>query len=579
MTQSAQNSLSPWIQDLIQSYGSKDGSSSNGRLKAHVLGVGHMSQSQAQVCEGPTGPIFLSDGAVQIPAFLTASAWEHLQEQEDRECLTSLLNTTVSIHDYQLQFHMAQEQIKCRFFLLVEGLVTSAAGPIQEYTPCCTALPSVKQKTSETWKALQGQEEWESQKNQFGFNLSELLAEWQHGSLQDIMEEVRERLMAARSQLVSQQPSTSICDPAPVHPDTLTTTSWDVDRVNDKGIKHFSVPVKCLLIPEEVSSGRLTLPIITKHSEDTQHSVEDADWRMSKPAVKESEHHTNENPPLPEEDSMLHEDTVIGIIDSDIRPLANPWDIFPPPCVTPSSSDASPEATMIHSPHSPTTTEHPVIITSTQLSIHSSKESKGEQSFFPPYQEPPPSTSLTASTASDSVSPPEPYTRSSDLAPAADECRTHTAQPDSSTLDQESQILDMQEETVERKYRKAKRKRSEPRAEAVSTLVEDKKEEAPISGSPPSWLFETQTGPTAKKGTSHLQGQTIVMSSRKTPTCHSDSTRFSYSYKVSGQNLTDLSRFAVSGPLLQWAVKYLIPNQNDNPQNTSEMSGHKSSTL
>ncbi|GLD67626.1 uncharacterized protein AKAME5_001896200 [Lates japonicus] len=117
MPRPARSRLCPWIETLILSYGSEEGgssSTSSGRLKAHVIGVGQMSQSQAQGSEGPSGLLFLSDGVLQIPALLTASAWEHLQEQEDRECFTSLVNTTVCIQDYRLHFHMAPEQNKCR---------------------------------------------------------------------------------------------------------------------------------------------------------------------------------------------------------------------------------------------------------------------------------------------------------------------------------------------------------------------------------------------------------------------------------------------------------------------------------
>ncbi|XP_042267421.1 adrenocortical dysplasia protein homolog [Thunnus maccoyii] len=599
MPRPARSRLSPWIESLIQSFGSGEGSSSSGgRLKAHVIGVGQMSQSQAQSSEGPTGLLFLSDGMVQIPAILTASAWEHLQEQEDRECFTSLLNTTVCIQDYRLQFHMAPEQTRCRFFLSVGELVTTAAGPVKDNTPCCTTLSSVKLKICKTWRALLGQEEQDSQKSQCGFDLSELLGEWQHECLQAVLEDVRERLMMSRSRPVSPQPSTSTCNPLKTHPDTLTATSWDVDRIKYKGVKCFNVPMKCLLIPEEDASGLLTasevrktdLPSISKHSENTEPSVDDVDWRIAEPAVVKREHHTNENPPLPEEDIVLHEDTFKGIIDCDIKPLSNPWDIFPPPCETSSSSDASPEATPNQSLHSPTatkfTSEQPVILTSTQLSVHSSKDSahsKGENSFLPPYQKLPLSTRLPSATAccstSVSVSPPEPFTRPSNISPAADERRTHTAQPDFPALKQENQILDMQEETAQRKHRKAKRKRSEPTPEAVNILVEE--EEAQISGSPPSWLFDTQTGPMAKKSSSSslLQGGPVGTASRKVPTTHSDGRPFSYSYQVSGQNLTDLSRVKVSESLLHWAVTYLVvPKQTDNPHDTSVTSDHTSSS-
>lgn len=562
-----------------------------------------MSQSQAQGSEGPTGLLFLSDGVLQIPAVLTASAWEHLQEQEDRECFTSLVNTTVCIQDYRLQFHVALEQTKCRFYLSVGELATTAAGPIKDSTPCCTTLPSVRLKICKTWRTLLGQEAQDSQKSQCGFDLSELLGEWQHDCLQAVLEDVRERLMTASSHPVSPQPSTSTDTSLLTHPDTFTARSWDVDRVRYKGVKCFSVPLKCLLIPEEDAQQLQTpanvgsrtpsglsgasedrerdLPQVCEPSETTQPSVDDAEWRIAKPAVVETDRDASENSPFPVEDSMLHEDMIAGMIDSDIRPLSNPWDIFPP-CDTFSSSDASPEATPTLSLHNPTAaeskTDQAAILTSTRLPVHSSKESsqapensKGEHSYLPPYQKPPHSTSLPAG-SSTSVSPPEPYlTRPSNLLPATDEHNTDTAQQNCPALDRESQILEKDlEETCERKYRKAKRKRSEPTAETLNTLVEEEEENVQISGSPPSWLFHTQTGSGAEEGSSPQQVQTAWTVSRKMPTAHSDGRPFSYPYQVSGQNLQDFSQFKVAESLLHWAVKYLVvPKQTDNPHNTS----------
>lgn len=572
--------LSPWIESLVLS---RD-SCSSGRLKAHVIGVGPMSQSQAQGSEGPAGLLFLSDGQLQIPAVLTASAWEHLQEQEDRECFSSLVNTTVCIQDYRLQFHMAQEQSKCRFYLSVGELATTAAGPIKDNTPCCTTLPSVRQKICRTWRALQGQED--SQKSQCGFDLSELLGEWQHDCLQAVLDDVRERLMTASGP----QPSTSSL----ALPNTVTTDSWDADRVRYKGERRFSVPLRCLLIPEEdvqqlqtaadvldgtpsglcgVSEDReRDLPQVCNPPESTQPSADDVEWRISKPAVVERDCDANKSSPFPEEDSLLNENMLAGMIDSHIRPLSNPWDIFPP-CDTSSPSDSSPEATPTLSPHSPAAAEskthQAAIFSSTQLpahssrgSVHTSVNSKEEHSDLSPYQKPPQSASLPV-TSSASVSPPEPLTRLSNLSPATDHHRTGTAQH-IPALDEESQIV---KDSREQKCRKAKRKRSEPTAE---TLTATQGEEETIQTSPPSWLFHTQADCGAEEGSSLKPVQTAGPVSRNTPTVHSDGRPFSYSYKVLGNNLQDLSQFTVAESLLHWAVKYLVvPKQTDNPQNTS----------
>lgn len=576
MPRPARSRLSPWIESLIQSHGSEEGSSSSGgRLKADVIGVDQMSQSQAQSSEGPSGLLHLSDGVAQIPAILTTLAWEHLQEQEDRECFNSLLNTTIYIRDYKLQFHMVMELTKCRFFILVGELATTAAGPVKDKPPCCTTLPSVKLKTYKTWKkALLSQDEEDSQKSQSGFDLSELLGEWHHDCLQTVLEDMGERLMTARSRPESQQPSTSTCIPPLTHPDTFTSTSWDLERVQYKGAGSFSIPIKCLLIPEEDAQlgPSINAGSRTPNSETSQPSVDNSDWQIPKSAVAVTEHHTSKNSPFPAEDSMLHD--VAARIHSGTSPLSNPWDIFPPPCDTSSSSDASLEAPPnqslgISTPVESTREDH-VILACTSLPFQSSNESqhsKGELSYFPPYQKMPPSTSLPVTTCSPvPVSPLVQFTRSSNLSNAAVEQSTHTTQ-NIPTSDQGREIL----KNSESKGRKAKRKRDqEPTAEAQITLVE---EEAQISGSPPSWLFDSQTNSGLETGSSHQHAQTLVTEKRKTTTVHIDGRPFSYSYRVTGQNLQDFSRFKVTQSLLHWAVKYLVvPKQTEKTQkHTSEV--------
>lgn len=581
MPQPAGNKLSPWIESLILGYGCQEGGGGTGsaRLKAHVIGVSPMSQSQAQDCESPTMLLFLSDGALQIPAILTASAWENLQEQEDRECFTSLVNTTVYIQDYQLQFHMAHEQTKSRFFLLVGELATSAAGPVKENTPCCTTLPSVRQKICQTWRVLLGQEALDSQKSQCGFELSELLGEWQHDCLQAVLEDVRERLTVS-----SPQPSTSTSIPMVTHPGTFTTTSWDIDRIKYKGLECFSVPVKCLLIPEEdaqqlhaphhVESSKprelsavseepkSDFPQISKASETTQPSVDDdVDWRIAKPA--ESHHDASNNSPLPVKDSVLHEDIIIGIINCGIRPLTNPWDIFPP-CDTSSSSSTSPAASPTHPQHSPSAAECPQDPTAI---LSSSTQCHG-LSYLPPYQKPPQSASLpiTASSTPTSVRLPGPSTSLSNLFHSSGKHQTNTAQQGPLGLDPECQIMeDMEVETVMREGRL--RKSSEPTPESPNTSVD---KDGQVSGSPPSWLFDTQAGSRAKEGGHDQQDPTVKAVPRDTPTVHSDGRPFSYSYQVTRQNQEDLSQFQMAGPWLHWAVKYLlVPNQTDDSHNTS----------
>ncbi|KAM4573711.1 adrenocortical dysplasia protein homolog isoform 1-T4 [Odontesthes bonariensis] len=544
MSRAARNRLTPWIESLILSYGGREegeGGGAGERLKAHVIGVGQMSLSQVRGSDGPTGLLFLSDGVLQIPAVLTAAAWEHLQEQEDRECFTSLLNTTVFVQDSRLRFHMAQEQTRCRFFLSVGELATTAAGPVREKTPCCTTLPSVRMKICRTWRALLDQEG--SQRSQCEFDLSELLGEWQHDCLQAVLEDVRQRLVAASTH--SPQPCTSTHSP----PVTRPLTSWDVDRVRYKGEKPFSVPVKFLLMPEEDSrptqtvagagrgtqtagSGTQTAGSGTQtRTESTQPPVDAPCSQMSTPAGAETVWEGVGSSPVLVEDAMIS-----GVID---MPLSNPWDIYPPPCVTFSSSDSSREATPPHSPAS-SKPDSVTMETSTQLPVHSSKES----GYFPPYQRQPAGLSATASA---SLTP-------SDRPPASARPPASDRPPASAQLNRGREHVD---DGVQENYRKPKRKRCEATPEVT--------EEEEPSGSPPSWLFESQAG---AFGVEEGSGPKLPGGGpRRTPNTHSDGKPLTYSYKVSGQNLQDFSRFRVAAALLHWAVRYLLaPRRTDRPE-------------
>uniref|UniRef100_A0A668A7Y1 Shelterin complex subunit TPP1/Est3 domain-containing protein n=1 Tax=Myripristis murdjan TaxID=586833 RepID=A0A668A7Y1_9TELE len=365
MVQTNRNKLEPWIEKMILSHGSEQ-ISSTVWLKAHVIGVGQMSQSQAQGSDGPTGLLFLSDGKVQIPAVLTKSAWEHLQEQEDRECFSSLVNTTVCLQAYRMQFHMALEETRCRFFLSIDKLATAATGPEKDNTPCCTTLPSVRYKICKTWESLLSHDLLDSQKSQCEFDLSDLLGEWQHNCVQDVLQDIRERLRPEwRS---SPQPSTS---------------SWE---------EHFSVPVTWLLIPDEETPGRLFVDsedkktgssLACKHTETVDPCVDDFESRTARPAAFKEIPHSTKNTPL-HEDSILREDIVI---DCDVRILSNPWDIFPPPCDALNSSSSCSESItsevmpLKSLPDSTATKSKPesaVMVTSTQRPISGSGSTEEE---------------------------------------------------------------------------------------------------------------------------------------------------------------------------------------------------------
>lgn len=540
MSRPAPNRLTPWIESLILSYRQEEeegGSRGGGRMKAHVIGVSQMTLSQVRSSEGPTGLLFLSDGVLQIPAVLTASAWEHLQEQEDRECFTSLVNTTVIIQNFQLHFHMAQELTKCRFFLSVGDLATTAAGTVKDNTPSCTTLPSVRMKFCETWRALLGQED--SQKpnpNQFGLDLSEVLGEWKNDCPRVVLKDTKEKLMAARCPAGSPQQSASTSSL------TSCTTDFDRDRRKYKEGKCIALNTEYRDTenkgqPANVGSSTCAaidgdLPQVCKPPESMTPPVDDADWQSSMPANVEGVCDARESSPVPGEYSILDEVMVTGIID---WPLSNPWDMFPPPGVSPSSSDTSPQASPTAlQPRSTTATSKPesAVVTSTLLPVHSSKET----SSFPPYQKQPSTSPITSSSSA------------------------HVSRPASGCLP--TSVRDRQdiESTVQGSYRKPKKKRCEATPQEPSTA----KGEEELSQSPPSWLFDTQSGPSGTEECRDPRQTGIETVLRKTPKTHSDGRQFTYSYKVSGQNLQDFSRFRVPAALLHWAVKYLVaPKQTD----------------
>ncbi|XP_017260128.1 adrenocortical dysplasia protein homolog [Kryptolebias marmoratus] len=474
--------LAPWIERLVLSYSGpgeeepcRGGGSGSGCLKAHVVGLSQMSQSQVlgRGPDGPIGLIFLSDGVLQIPAVLTAAAWEHVQEQEEREDFSSFLHTTVFVRDYRLRFYMNPELTKCRFLLSVGQLATFAVGSVKDSPPCCTSLASVQAKICRTWMSLQAQEDSRTDLCE----LSEMLDEWQDDSLQLVLKDVQNQLR-----------NSSL---------TQSTTSWDVDRIRYRGQAPFVVPGKLLQIPE--GSGTRT----QRRAE----SVEDVDWQVPDPAGAESVRDPGESSPVPHEDDVPQEDMTD-------RPLSNPWDMFPPPCITSSTEDSSPEPT----PNRQGVSSGPdSVATATVPSIPST---------LPPYQDPQTRLPVSSSLSSDQ-SPAEP--------PSSDGTRTPAVLQTCHALDRDQTVH----------YRKPKRKRCDVTPEQVE-------KRAGLSQSPPSWLFETQTSRT-KQGSSPKQAVP-----RRTPSVHRDGTAFSYTYTVTGQNLLDCSRFRVEESVLRWALRTLL---------------------
>lgn len=561
MRKSKWNKVSPWIERLILRYNSPEEGSSR-VLKAHVIGVGNMSQSQAQSCDSQVGLIFLSDDVLRIPAILTAAAWEYLQNQEERETLTSLLNTTVRFWDYRLQFHMAAEQTKCKFFLCVGHMEMASAGPVKEKTPCCTTLPSVRLKICQTWRAMQEQDVPESETSQNTLELTELLGEWQLDCIRTAVEDVKGRIVemhARRSGCAS--------------PADRLGTRWDADRVRYKGESSFIVPTGCLLIPEEAAAlqprvnnqvpenelpgtSDAALGDPSQPPEATQASVDAASWRIGELPVLQTEPSASQGSTLSTEEDIKQEDTIVELADSSVRPLSNPWDIFPPLRATSSSSEAS----ALETPPPDFGTDNTGFDCSTQVAGNGlkhfekvSKSSKEESSFLTPYQKAQgspsdPSPAVPSTSAKASRSPNEP--------PSTGELDENGAQ-ERPPSDPESQSLNVG--TDERECRKAKRKREE-----VPAPPEFGEEDTVLS----SWLCSTLAS--SRSSQDHYQRASgLRWASAKTSCVHSDGTPFYYSYSATGQNLVDLSHVKISGTCLQWATRYLlVPKQNDNRLHT-----------
>lgn len=560
MPHSTCSALTPWIESLILRHGSQEEGSSK-LLKANVIGTGHMSPSQAQDFDSPMGLLFLSDGVLQIPAVLTAAAWELLQDQEERENLTSMLHTKVHVRGYRLQFHMAAEQSKCRFFLSVKELTTISVGPHKDNTPCCMTLPSVMQKICQMWRTMQEQDVSECEDSQSALDLTELLGEWQLDCMQSALEDVKERIMEVQGR-------SSGC----TSPLDSVGTRWDADRVRYKGDGPFIVPPKCLLIPEEVALQ----PSVCNQASDSevpggsapadrdsaQASVEAASWRIGELPVLQTGPSTSQGSHLFTEEKIQRDVRIGELADNTLRPLSPTWDSFSLPRPTSSSSEVSALETV------PTEfrPDLPGFDCSTQVPSDHLKQfenasdlGKEKSSFLTPYQK---AMGFPSSTVPAVSLPSGKTSGSPNQLPATQERRQHAAQ-EHPPLDQGNPNLDLG--TEERKGRKAKRKRDEFPLPPVSN-----EENILLSLSPPSWLFDTLAGSTStQEDNEHQRASGLRWASAKTPGVHSDGTPFSYSYSVSGQNLVDLSRFKVTGLSLQWAIRYLlVPKESENRLHT-----------
>ncbi|XP_029495164.1 uncharacterized protein LOC115112310 isoform X3 [Oncorhynchus nerka] len=528
--------------------------------------VGRMSEFQARPTEGLTTLLFLSDGVVHIPAILTQDAWETLQEQEDRECFSSLINCTVCVYSYTLQFNMDSEQTRSQFYLSVGELTTTSAGAAKDNTPCCTSLNSVRQKICTTWRSLLAQDSVHTQNTQSEFSLSELLGEWQHDWRQSLLKDVME-LLRTPTNPPSSQPST-------YHALTHTGTRWAIERFRYKREDTFNVPVSHLHIPDDLSQ-KLHTPSednsetqsgLVPPSEDrttdppeTDQPIVAADIRQTDRPVPLERRHPAHGPTLSQE--SMDGEVVSGVTGGAV---ASPWDMFAPAAELLRTSSASDESITTEplplqkSPSLLDPTPQPVTLatfplaTNTQVPTltHGATQRSGEHSL-PPYQKPGTSHSLLPSSGgSSTVSLSTKHQRSG--------MKLHHSGLTTTLQLPVTEQQDQVEEDVVKRCRKVKKKSSvqSPKDNDITWEEENMQKNCSL----PSWMFETQEVSRIGEGSSCKQKAVAALAPRRSSNVHSDGTSFSYSYQLCGRISKDLSHLKIPDGMVHWAVRYLVPS-------------------
>ncbi|XP_023697718.1 uncharacterized protein [Paramormyrops kingsleyae] len=530
--------IEPWIEDLIQSYNIKE---RQDRMKAHILGLGKLPDPQEKLTEDPVALLFLSDGLVQIPGILTRTAWEKLQELEERESLQSITKSTVFLCKYNLEFQLEPEDSKCQFFLTIHEMATMAPGPVKCHIPSCTTLSSVRQKIYETWRSLQNDGSVLTTCTQSAFCLSELVLEWQDNRTTSLLKDLSACLLKpSRYHPPSPQPSTSRQSCPPALLSRYLTTGWDTDRVRYKGDPPFTVPISQLNLPAE---QRLQLP---------HESAE-----VSR-----------------EEDAILQDvEDVNSSLIQDSEP-ANPWDMFDS-----AGADTSSLLCDQESPSGSITLDGicPAAMSTQALTSHShelfvpaacdEEAPESETRGNPPAPNPPLTLNSEVSVRSEDRSLP-PYQRPSTTfttPPCSDG-------PHSSSFFSTKNTRDEEEEHIKRKLGRA-RKRTHSLLPMTEKGPSEEDEEEPQSGntgltkirSPPSWLLETQEGQggpglgqnACSQSTTTAKVGPFPGPQRKLLTVHSDGAPFSYKYQPTVRVLEALRICRVPDKFLQWSVWYL----------------------
>ncbi|XP_026868628.2 adrenocortical dysplasia protein homolog isoform X1 [Electrophorus electricus] len=391
--------MEPWIEQLIHNYDKYQPEIS---FRAHVVGVGDVAAAQC-TDEPDACMLFLSDGAVFIPAVLSAAAWERMQELEERETFSGLNNTTVSVRKFQLNFHMDPELTSCQFYLRMSQVITVGKVTRHYHPPSCTTLHSVKQKILQTWRSLRKQCSLNSMSSQSGFPLSCLMGAWHSDIIMDLLNDAIKRIT----------PST-VC-----HSNVATPTYWHRERLRCRGEEYFSTPVSHLLIPEE-QKELLTADLGKSSGSETPSGLlpPHTDVMKCQPIIaQEQERHSPtmafDRPTDGDRPTLHHMGPGFCCSGGVSGEMVNPWDMFSPApdlLGTPSScSEISIEPLSQHGSQSLMITEPQVpMATSTQAQCSNPSTGETSGSSVTPYQKPhPPLHSLTCLSDETSTDTPE----------------------------------------------------------------------------------------------------------------------------------------------------------------------------
>ncbi|XP_064191477.1 adrenocortical dysplasia protein homolog [Anguilla rostrata] len=316
--------IEPWIEALVLNYGQQGKAK---WLKCCVLKVAEMPESHP-LMENGEALLFLSDKKVSIPAVLTKQAWEVMQEKEERDVVSDLKQCTVCLQVYNLEFRCEAELNKSRFIFTVEKMATVSFGAtVDDLVPCCTSLPSVKEKVYETWRSgtldlnmsLQGENSSATIDTQSMLSLSDLLTIWHEEDASGLLADLKTRLAppspphppSSSSPLPG--PSSSRANPPPAARSTYLPTGWRADRGRYKGQEAYTFTVSHFYIPAE------QLELMQSHPEGRGGELEPQDDNTSASPVH------REGRALP--DSGEDGSSPMASGEQEKRP-ANPWDIY-----------------------------------------------------------------------------------------------------------------------------------------------------------------------------------------------------------------------------------------------------------